>query len=46
MTTDEKIRDEKLQYNTNREEENISALSAGKIDKYVHLTDEEILSSD
>ena len=34
MTIDIKIRDEKLQYDINREAEKISALSSGKIDKY------------
>ena len=33
MAIDDKIRDEKLQYNINREAEKISALSSGKIDK-------------
>ena len=42
MTIDDEIRDEKLQYDINREVEKI-ALS-GKIDKYEYLTDEEILS--
>ena len=46
MTTDEKIRDEKLQYDANREVAKISALSSGKIDKYEYLTGEEILTSD
>ena len=41
MTIDDEIRDEKLQYDINREVEKISALS-GKIDKYEYLTDEEI----
>ena len=45
MTIDDKIRDEKLQYDINREVAEISALSSGKIDKYEHLTDEEILPS-
>ena len=45
MTIGDKIRDEKLQYNINREAAKISALSSGKIDKYEHLTGEEILSS-
>ena len=45
MTTDEKIRDGKLQYNINRETAKISALSSGKIDKYEYLTGEEILLS-
>ena len=31
---DDKIRDEKLQYNINRKAAKISALSSGKIDKY------------
>ena len=43
MTIDDKIRDEKLQYDINREAANISALSSNKIDKYEYLTGEEIL---
>ena len=43
MTVDDKIRDEKLQYNINREAAKISALSSGKVDKYEHFTGEEIL---
>ena len=43
MTNDNKIRDEKLQYNINREAAKIFALSSDKIDKYEYLTDEEIL---
>ena len=39
------IKDEKLQYDINREAAKISALSSGKIDKYEYLTGEEILSS-
>ena len=46
MSIDEKIRDEKLQYNIYREATKISALSSGKIDKYEYLTGGEILSSD
>ena len=46
MTIDDKIRDEKLQYDINREAANISALSSGKIDKYKYLTGQEILPSD
>ena len=45
MTNDDKIKDEKLQYDINREPEKISALSSGKIDKYEYLTGEEILPS-
>ena len=45
MATDDKVRDEKLQYNINIEEAQISALSSGKIDKYKYLTGEETLSS-
>ena len=33
MTIDDKIKDEKLQYNMNREAAKISALSSGKTDK-------------
>ena len=43
MTIDDKIRDEKLQYDINREAAKISALSSGKIDKYKFLLVEEIL---
>ena len=46
MTIDDKIRDEKLQYDINREAANISALSSGKTDKYEYLTGQEILPSD
>ena len=46
MTNDYKSRNEKLQYDINKEAERISALSAGKIDKYEYLTGEEILPSD
>ena len=45
MTIEDQIRDEKLQYDINREAAKISALSSGKIDKYEYLTGEEILSS-
>ena len=34
MTIEDQIRDEKLQYDRNREAAKISALSSGKIDKY------------
>ena len=43
MTIDDKIRDEKLQYEINTVAAKISALSSGKIDKYEYLTGEEIL---
>ena len=46
MTTDNKIRDEKLQYDINRAAAKMSALSSGKIYKYEDLTCEEILPSD
>ena len=39
------IRDQKLQYDINREAAKISAFSSGKIDKYEYLTGEEILPS-
>ena len=38
MTIEIQIKDEKLQYDINREAANISALSSGKIDKYEYLT--------
>ena len=46
MRTDDKIRDEKLQHDINREAAKISALPSGKNDKYEYLTGEEILSPD
>ena len=45
MTIEDQIKDEKLQYDINREAAEISALSSGKLDKYEHLTGEEILPS-
>ena len=45
MTLEDQIRDEKLQYDINREAAEISVLSSGKIDKYEYLTGEEILPS-
>ena len=46
MTIDAKIRDEKRQYDINREAAKVSVLSPVKIDKYEYLTGEEILPSD
>ena len=45
MTIEDQIKDEKLQYDINREAAKISALSSRKIDKYEYLTGEEILPS-
>ena len=45
MTINDQIRDEKLQYDINRETAKISALSSGKIHKYEYLTGEDILPS-
>ena len=45
MTTDDQIKDEKLQYDIHREAAKISALSSGKIDKYEYLARGEILPS-
>ena len=45
MTIEDEIRDEKLQYDINREAAKISVLSSGKIDKYEYLTRDEILPS-
>ena len=42
MTINYQIRDEKLQYDINREAAKISALSSGKIHKYEYLTGEDI----
>ena len=38
MTIDDKIKDEKLQYDINREAAKISVLLSGKIDKLEYLT--------
>ena len=43
MTTNEKIRNQKLQCNINREAAKISVLSSSRIDKYEYLTGEEII---
>ena len=43
MAINDKIIDEKLQFDINREAAKISALSSGKIDKYEYLTGEKIL---
>ena len=45
MTINDQIRDEKLQYDINREAAKISALSSGNIHKYEYLTGEDILPS-
>ena len=45
MINEDQIRDEKLQYDMNREAAKISALLSGKIDKYEYLTGEEVLPS-
>ena len=39
------VRDEKIQYDINREAAKISTLSSGKVHKYEYLTGEEILPS-
>ena len=45
MTINDQIKDEKLQYDINRETAKISALSSGKLHKYEYLTIEDILPS-
>ena len=45
MIIDDDIRDEKMQYDINREAAKISALSSGKMDQYENLTVEETLPS-
>ena len=45
MTIEDQIKDEKLQYDINREAAKISTLSSGKLDKYEYLTGEDILPS-
>ena len=45
MTINDQIKDEKLQYDINREAVKISASSSGKLHKYEYLTGEDILRS-
>ena len=45
MTIDDQIKDEKLQYDINREAAKISALSSDRFNKYEYLTGEEVLPS-
>ena len=45
MTINDQIRNEKLQYDINREAAKLWALSSGKIHKYEYLTGEDILPS-
>ena len=45
MRINDKIRNEKIQYDINREAAKISALSSGEIRKYEYLTGEDILPS-
>ena len=46
MTIDDKITNEKLPCNINKEAANISVLSSGKTDQYEYLAGKEILPSD
>ena len=45
MTINDQIKDEKLQYDINREAAKISALSSGRTHKYKYLTGKDILPS-
>ena len=45
MTINDQIKDEKLQYDIDREAAKIAALSSGKTHKYEYLTGEETLPS-
>ena len=45
MTINDQIKDEKLQYDINREAAKISVLPSGKLHKYEYLTGEDILPS-
>ena len=45
MTINDQIRDEKVQYDFNREVAKISALSSGKFHKYDYHTGKDILPS-
>ena len=46
MTIGDKIRDDKLQYDNNREAAKISTFLSGNIDKYEYLTGEETVPPD
>ena len=46
MTINHKIRDEKIQYDINREVAIKIALSSDKIEKYEYITSEEIIPSE
>ena len=43
MTINDQIKDQKLQYDINREAAKISASSSGKLHKYEYLTGEDII---
>ena len=45
MIINDQIKDEKMQYDINREPSKISALSSGNIHEYEYLTSEDILRS-
>ena len=45
MAINDQIKDQKLQYNINREAAKICALSSGKLHWYEYLTGEDILPS-
>ena len=45
MTIEDQIRDEKLQYDINKEAAKISPLSSSRINKYEYLSGEDLLSS-
>ena len=45
MTVDDNIKDEKLQYDIDKEAAKISALSSARVEKYEYLTVEETLPS-
>ena len=46
MTIEDEIRDEKLQYDINREAAETTSLLSGKIDEFEYLWGEEILPAD
>ena len=46
MTLDDKIRDEKIQYDLNKEATKIQMLSFGQIEKCEYITGKEILRLD
>ena len=45
MTTEDRIRDKKLQYDLDRDAAKLSALLLGKVEKYEYIEGKEVLPS-